>query len=79
MESKNNEITTIKIEKQTKLRLNRLKEYERETYNQTIKKMLFILNTCRENPEKARKILRNIDLIKEKKLRINRDSDIESG
>lgn len=71
MESKNNEITTIKIEKQTKLRLNRLKEYERETYDQIIKKMLFILNTCREHPENARKILRNIDISKEKKSRMN--------
>jgi len=55
------EITTIKIEKTTKSRLDKLKEYERETYNQLIKKILHILNTFRKNPEVANRILKNID------------------
>ena len=35
--------------------------HERETYEQTIRKMLFILNTIRKSPESANKILRKID------------------
>jgi hypothetical protein len=48
------EISTIKLKKSTKSRLNKLKEYKRETYEDTVEKILEILNTCRVNPEKAR-------------------------
>ncbi|MFA5174420.1 MAG: hypothetical protein WC438_04530 [Candidatus Pacearchaeota archaeon] len=54
-------ITTIKIEKETKIRLDNLKEHERETYNELIKKILHILNQIRKKPEVAKSILRNID------------------
>lgn len=52
---------TIKLEKQTKTRLERLKEHERETYDQVIKKMLYILNRIRKDPVSANRILQNID------------------
>ena len=52
---------TIKLEKQTKTRLGRLKEHERETYDQVIKKMLYILNRIRKDPVSANRILQNID------------------
>ncbi|MBD3252673.1 hypothetical protein GF386_03010 [Candidatus Pacearchaeota archaeon] len=55
-------ITTIKIFKETKKRLNKLKEYERESYDQLLRKILYILNECRKNPEKAKRILEDIDL-----------------
>jgi len=61
-------ITTIKIYKQTKERLDRLKEHPRETYEQILRKVLFILNTSKKNPEKAQKILERLDnLVREKK------------
>ena len=56
-----NNITTIKLEKQTKARLEHLKEHERETYNQVIKKLLYILNRSRKDPVSANRILQNID------------------
>lgn len=56
-----NEITTIKITKDTRERLNKLKEYERETFNDILNKMFYVLNTCKKTPEKAQKILNNID------------------
>ncbi len=56
-------ITTIKINRQTKQRLDRLKEHERETYEQVLKKILYILNLSKTNPEKAQQILRKIDSI----------------
>ncbi len=61
-------ITTIKIYKQTKERLDRLKEHPRETYEQVLRKVLFILNTAKKNPEKAQKILERLDnIVRDKK------------
>lgn len=73
MDIKNNKtnmkITTMKIEIETKERLDRLKEHEKESYNQVIKKMLHLLNIFRKNPEQGNKILRAIDnSIKRKKI-----------
>lgn len=47
-------ITTIKLSKFTKERLDKLKEYKRETYEEILQKMLGILTVCRTNPERAR-------------------------
>lgn len=55
------DITTIKISTETKARLEKLKEYDRETYNELINKVFYILNLCRKDPEKAQKSLINID------------------
>ena len=54
-------ITTIKIHKETKERLDKLKENTRETYEDVLKKILFILNTSKTNPQKARSLMRRID------------------
>ena len=62
MESTNNlKISTIKLEKNTKERLNHLKEYKRETYEEIVQKMLNLLTICRFNPERARAMLISID------------------
>ncbi len=55
------EITTIKLEKATKARLDKLKEHEKESYNQVLKKILHILNLVRKNPYSGNKFLQNID------------------
>ena len=57
----NSEISTIKLEKSTKKRLEKLKSYKRETYEELVQKMLEILNLCRTNPERARAKLIGID------------------
>jgi hypothetical protein len=54
-------ITTIKVESETKERLERLKEHKRETYNEVIKKILYILNQIRKDPISANRILGKID------------------
>ncbi len=48
------EITTIKLSKKTKTRLDHLKVYKHETYEEIIEKMLELLNTARIHPEQAR-------------------------
>ena len=55
------DITTIKISSEIKERLGKLKEYERETYNEVLNKILYALNVCKKDPEKAKKFLENID------------------
>lgn len=59
---KNTKITTIKLNKETKLRLDHFKEFGRESYDELMKKILYILNILRSNPEAASGILKNIDL-----------------
>jgi len=61
MANKTNNITTIKIFKQTKIRLDRLKEHERETYEQVLRKILYILNLSKKNPERALRIFNKLD------------------
>ncbi|MCH7568826.1 MAG: hypothetical protein IIA87_05390 [Nanoarchaeota archaeon] len=60
------DITTIKLEKETKKRLERLKIHRRETYDEVIQKILSILNVCKANPFQARIKLDEIDKIREK-------------
>ena len=67
-------ITTIKLERETKERLDHLKEYKRETYEEILQKMLSILNVCRFNPERARARLIAID---RQKRRQNRQTRIQ--
>ena len=55
------DISTIKLEKETKARLERLKEHERETYNQVIKKILYILSRIRKDPISGNRLLGRID------------------
>jgi predicted CopG family antitoxin len=58
---KNKPITTIKIRKETKKRLDKLKEHDRESYEEVIRKLLFVLNASKNNPERAQKIMKKID------------------
>jgi hypothetical protein len=60
-------ITTIKITKETKTRLDGLKEHHREPYEEVLRKVLFILNTTKKNPEKAQRILKKIDSTQKRK------------
>ena len=60
-----NKITTIKIENETKKRLDGLKEYGRETYNEILIKVLNIINITIRNPIAGARIFRGI---KRKKL-----------
>jgi hypothetical protein len=58
---KPNNITTLKLEKETKDRLEKLREHKRETYDDIIRKIMYVLNTVRDEPSKAKAILEFID------------------
>lgn len=59
MDDKN--ITTIKLSKETKQRLEKLREHRRESYDELLRKVLWILNTVKLDSEKAKKVLSKID------------------
>ena len=54
-------ITTIKIQRSTKSRIDHLRVYRRETYDEILQEMLAILNLCKNNPLQARQRLLQID------------------
>ena len=53
-------ITTIKLLEETKIRIEKLREHKRESYDDILRKILYVLNTARESPEKAKKVLERI-------------------
>jgi hypothetical protein len=55
-----NKITTIKIEENTKKRIDQLKEYKMETYNEVLNKMINIINITIRNPVAGARIFRGI-------------------
>jgi SPX domain protein involved in polyphosphate accumulation len=61
MVKRQDKVTTLKLEKETKERLERLREHKRETYDDIIRKILFVLNMVRDDPTKAKAILEFID------------------
>lgn len=61
-------VTTIKISKITKQRIDKLKEYDKESYEEILKKILNILNTCIKRPTIASKMIRNIEISKKRRL-----------
>lgn len=65
---KQGKISTIKLSSETKARLDHLKEFEKESYDEILRKILFVLNSLRNSPSAAAGILHNIDSsIKRKK------------
>ena len=54
-------ITTIKLSKSTKDRIDKLRVYKRETYDEILQNVLTILNICKVNPEAAKRRLSLID------------------
>lgn len=64
----NLKITTIKLAEETKVRLEKLRENKGESYNDILKKILYILNIARDDPEKAKRVLERISEIRERML-----------
>lgn len=57
-------ITTIKLDEETKKRLDKLKVHPKESYDEILQKILFILNLCKAGSREARDRLLAIDKIK---------------
>jgi len=61
LEKEGQNITTIKLSQSTKARLDNLRIYKHETYEEILQKMLELLNICRSTPERARTYLMDLD------------------
>ncbi len=72
MEKMASDNTTIKISKKTKNRIDTLREYKRETYEEILEKILDVLNLCKVSPMRARAKLMKIDN-KHKETRANKE------
>jgi Zn-finger protein len=67
----NGDITTVKLDRKTKDRLDRLRVHTRETYDEILQRVLGILNICRDDPERAQARLRAIE--RQKKINARKD------
>lgn len=65
-------ITTIKLLEETKLRVEKLREHKRESYDDILRKILYVLNTARESPDKAKKVLERISELRARMLKEER-------
>jgi len=68
-----NKITTIKLLEETKLRIEKLREHKRESYEEILKKILYVLNVARDEPEKARRILERISELRKRMIQEERE------
>ena len=68
-------ITTIKLQKETKARLEKLKEHKRETYDEIIKKMLYILSLVKIDGDKAVEVLEKIDEMRKRISEVEKDRE----
>ena len=55
------EVTTIKIDRKTKRTLDAFREHPRESYAQVIRKIAFVAENLRDEPELSRETLRRLD------------------
>jgi hypothetical protein len=62
--SSEGKMTTIKLLEETKFRVEKLREHRRESYDDIIRKILYVLNTARTSPEKAKRILERISYLR---------------
>jgi predicted transcriptional regulator len=53
--------TTIKIHRDTKEQIDRFREYKNESYDEVIKKLLFIVKHIKNEPELSKETIEAID------------------
>ncbi|MFC1691602.1 hypothetical protein ACFL0W_05475 [Nanoarchaeota archaeon] len=54
-------ITTIKVYEDTKLELDRFREYKNESYDEVLKKVIYIAKTCKTQPKLSRETITAIE------------------
>ena len=58
--------TTIRLNVQTKQDLDKFKQYKNESYNELIRKLLFIVRMCEKEPKLSQKTIQEIKEAREK-------------
>ena len=54
-------VTTIKLHQDTKMQLDQLREYRNESYDEVIKKVIFVAKSAKKNPELSKEALEAIE------------------
>ncbi len=60
------ETTTIKVYEETKLELDQFREHKNESYDEVIKKILFIAKNCKKEPELSKETVIAIEKARER-------------
>jgi predicted transcriptional regulator len=58
--------TTIRLNFETKEELDRFRQYKNESYNELIRKLLFIAKMCEKEPKLSQKTIQEIKEAREK-------------
>ena len=53
--------TTIKIHKETKAEIDKFREYKNESYDELLRKLLFIVKSVKKNPELSKEAIEAIE------------------
>lgn len=59
-------ITTIKIHEDTKQALDHFREYKNESYDEVLKKVIFVAKTCKTEPELSQETIHAIEKARER-------------
>ncbi|MFH1055710.1 MAG: hypothetical protein V1744_06415 [Candidatus Altiarchaeota archaeon] len=58
--------TTIKLYGETKLQLNQFREYKNESYDEIVKKLVYIARTVGKDPKLSSQTVRDIEAARER-------------
>ena len=60
------ETTTIKVYEDTKFGLDQFREYKNESYDEVIKKILYIAKICKTKPQLSQEAIKTIEAARER-------------
>ena len=58
--------TTIKIHKETKAEIDQFREYKNESYDEVIKKLVYIVKKLKKEPELSKETIKAIEAARER-------------
>lgn len=58
--------TTIKIHKETKAEIDQFREYKNESYDEVLKKLIYIVKKIKKEPELSKETLKAIETARER-------------
>lgn len=58
--------TTIRLNQETKSELDQFRQYKNESYNEVIRKILFIVKVCEKEPKLSQKTIEEIKEARER-------------
>ena len=58
--------TTIKLDQGTKVQLDNFREYKNESYDEVIRKMVYIIKTCEKEPKLSQNTIQEIKEARER-------------